>query len=181
MKNVFIFIVLIILSSCSQSTDNGKEIRKENDNGTNEIADTRCDTLASENVYDIKNYILNITDDDEIFKKDFINTWSINTEAVENRHTPGQMDTIYTFRKNNSEVKIYKVNSGKSILYKFNLNESDYNKLNEITRNDVISRLKSNSLSCNIITIESPEVPSFLTLKFKGENLEEVNFDGYLD
>lgn len=181
MKSITITLLFFfVFLSCHQPA---------NDNTEEELPDIEtsvdknkifCDTLQSVKIYEIKDLILNISDDAEVLTTQPFSDWKVRKKAVENRHTPNQIDTIFTLEKDKSFIEVYKVKEGKSILYKFQLKSSDYNLLETIEKREIEKRIES-KLNCNIFTLESPEVPSYLKFIYKENRLIEVIFDGYLD
>ena len=179
-KYFFLFFIFLTICSCTQSSDKKNE-SNNNNNENKYVGYNRCDTISSEEVYELKDLLLNISKDDELFTKSPFDEWDIRYKAVENRHNPVQTDTIYTLKKSNSFLEIYKVNSGKSILYKFKVNSQDYGYLENISVDEIHKRVNSAEINCNILILESPEVPSYLTFTFSENKIIEVNFNGYLD
>ena len=175
------FIVVIFLAACNSEVETNDN---NNDNITNEEefeqVNESCDTIATSSIDNLEYAVLNISTDEEIFNANPYNRWNKQSEAVQNRHNPKQTDTIYTFTQNNSSVKVYKVNSGKAIIFGFDINEEDVNGLN-IPKEAVLQTTGEASLNCRQVTFESPEVPSYLTLTFDNNKLVKAHYNGYLD
>lgn len=116
-----------------------------------------------------------------------LNYSSIDTSLKQNRHVQNQVDTIFNFHFDQSNIKIYKlpekeliINSTfkKNVLpLKRGIKIGDHKKeiFQKLSLSDTLT------ISDDILRIQVLEVTQYIDLKFKNDTLQKIEFKGYVD
>jgi len=109
------------------------------------------------------------------------------SETFNNRHVDNKVDTVFTLTIGKDSFKIYKWDEAENGLLNADVTTNKFKTKHGLqigmTKNEVIGKLKKYGLKSipGQLILEDMEIYELLTLKFTGDRLTRIEFQGYID
>ncbi|HOY12652.1 MAG TPA: hypothetical protein PLY70_05905 [Saprospiraceae bacterium] len=110
--------------------------------------------------------------------------FSVEKEFVNNRHVDNVIDTISTFKFNETTIQSYKTSTGAEWIIEAQIQNTDFKLAHEITvgmDKKSLENILKTKLNSDLIKISNEEETSAFVFKFQKDILTVILYEGYVD
>ncbi|MBK8388340.1 MAG: hypothetical protein IPL23_03230 [Saprospiraceae bacterium] len=176
MKEKLVYLSLYLcLASCNQ---------KEDGRGSKQPSFKINDPLNVITEQIIKNDTLLATLENDLNEMVKNPKFSVDKEFVNNRHVDNVIDTITTFRYNETTIQSYKTSTEAQWVIEAQIQNTDFKLAHEITvgmDKKSLENILKTKLNSDLIKISNEEETSAFVFKFQKDILTVILYEGYLD